>query len=95
MRFHRAYCIAALVLLAASLLLVAIDGLAGPAEKHGPGNCPICTWASCLATAEVPERVLWTEPATLRWAPEDPVCVARAEFLWRPFSARSPPRLAP
>jgi hypothetical protein len=91
MRQQRLFCVLALVLIAASLLLVATDGLIAPATKHGPGNCPICTWASCLAVAQVPAIVAWIEQTVFHQAPHEPGLVFYAQFFCGSFSARSPP----
>jgi len=91
MRLQKVFCVAALVLLIASLLLVATDGLVGHGTKHSPGNCPVCTWASALAVSQVPVVVTWSQCWVLRWAPRVPDCVFCDEFLCLPYSARSPP----
>jgi hypothetical protein len=91
MRLQKAICVAALGLIAASLLLVATDGLVGPVTKHIAGNCPVCTWASSLAVAQVPARVTWSESTVLSWAPRESAHVVCEESFYRPFSARAPP----
>lgn len=91
MRLHKVFCVAALVLMAASLLLVATDGLLTTGTQHGPGTCPVCTWASSLAVAQVPLIVTWVEHTILRWTPREPRYVFHDDFFCRPFSARSPP----
>jgi hypothetical protein len=91
MRLHKAFCIAALLLIVASLLLVATDGLWAHGAQHRAGNCPVCTWASSLAIAQVPPAVTWIESTLRCWTPPESTPVSCWEFLWRPFSARSPP----
>ncbi len=91
MRSHKLLCIAALVLMVASLLLVATDGLIGLAIKHSTGNCPVCTWASSLSVSQVPARLTWVPSEVLRWAPREATWACCEDFFWRPFSARSPP----
>lgn len=91
MRPHKLLCVAALVLLVASLFLVATDGLAGPVAKHRPGNCPVCTWASSLAVAQIPACVTWVESTVLCWRPRESAHTVYEEVFHRPFSARAPP----
>lgn len=91
MRLHKVFCIAALLLIVASLLLVATDGLSTHGTQHRPGSCPVCTWASCLAVAEVPPVVTWIQSTVPCWTPREPIYIFCEEFLCRPFSARSPP----
>lgn len=91
MHAHRVYCIAALVLMAASLLAVALDPVVLPDVEHKPGVCPICNWASSLASAAVPQVVLWVDQAHGYWTPNERPCVFSAALSARPFSARGPP----
>jgi hypothetical protein len=91
MPHRKLFCIATLVILAASLLLVATDDLILSGVKHEPNSCPICNWASCLAMAQVPDVVTWIEQTSVCWPRRDTVTIFCAEFFARPFSARSPP----
>jgi hypothetical protein len=91
MPHRRLFCIAALVILIVSLVLVATDGLVVSGVKHGPDNCPICHWARCLAMSDLPEVILWIEQAEVCWPRRETVSIFCAEFFARPFSARSPP----
>jgi hypothetical protein len=94
MQPQRLLCIVALLLLAASLVLVAADPILFPDTEHKPGECPICSWASCLATSLLPAVVLLIGHLSVsRWVLHAPARVWYAAFSHRPFSARSPPAL--
>lgn len=93
MHRHREYCIAALVLMAASLLMVALDRVVLPQVEHKPGSCPICSWANSLASAAVPPVVIWVVETHHCWTPNERPYVVCAACPSRPFFARGPPAI--
>jgi hypothetical protein len=87
----RVYCIGALVLLVASLLLVALDPILLPGVDHQAGNCPICSWAVGLASSVVPEAVSGIELVFGFWvSPDSPPAVVHQSASGL-FQARAPP----
>jgi hypothetical protein len=95
MRPQRVLCIATLVLMIATFVLVAADDLILPDVKHEPTSCPICAVAQCLAGAQLPAVVLWIEPSEVHWLPPEAVCIFSNRLASRLFSARAPPWLIP
>ena len=93
MRQQRLFCIATLVLIVATLVLVAADEFVLPDVKHEPTSCPICAVAQCLTTAQLPPPVLWIEPSNVHWLPPETVCIPSNELFSRLFCARTPPLL--
>lgn len=96
MHAQRFFCLGALVLIASSLLLVALDRVVMPGTDHSSGECVICRFASCLTTTVMPPPVLLFGPtASVGWMQHELPRVAYAQLSHRPFSARSPPASRP
>jgi hypothetical protein len=93
MRHKRLFCIATLVLIAATLAVIAADDFILPYAHHEPATCPICAVAQCLTTAQLPSPLIWVEPTTVHWLPCESVCISLMECVSRLFSARAPPIL--
>jgi hypothetical protein len=93
MRAQRVFCIAALALMAASLVIVALDEAVFPGVDHRPGTCPICSWATSLASSVLPALVIPIEAALRWWMPPEPSSVFCEQLPRRLFFARGPPLL--
>lgn len=91
MHAQRFFCIAALVLFAASLVLVATDQVVMRGTEHQPGQCPVCSWANCLATAVLPAIAVWLAEQTVDRPPHEPVRILAAEFIRPSSRSRAPP----
>jgi hypothetical protein len=91
MQFKRLICIATLVLMIASFVVVAIDGLVLPNVKHESDNCPICAFAQSLTTVQLPPPVPWMEPTDVHWLPPERLCILCSDLSLQSFSARAPP----
>jgi len=93
MRQQRLFCIATLVLMVATLVVVAADDFILPGVQHEPSTCPICDIAQCLGTAQILPLVIWSEPLAVRWLPPDAVHIFWNHPLSCLFCARAPPLL--
>jgi hypothetical protein len=93
MRAQKVVRIAALVLMAASLIAVALDETIFPGADHRPGNCPVCSWANSLSSSVVPVLVRPVESTPRSWMAQDPSPVFCNESPHRAFAARAPPTL--
>lgn len=91
MHAQRFFCIGASILFSASLLLVATDELVSPGAEHQPGDCPVCSWASCLATSTLPPPPDWTAEWTVDRAPREPVHIRVTRFARPLLRSRAPP----
>jgi len=91
MRAQKVFCFVALVLMAASLVAVALDQGVPSRVDHRPGNCPICSWASSLSSSVVPIPVLPIESTAHSWTPQEPPPISWTGPPHRAFAARAPP----
>ena len=91
MRAQKVFCFVALVLMAASLVAVALDRSVFSPVDHRPGDCPICSWASSLSSSVVPVLVLPIESTAHSWTAQESPPISCAEPLYRAFAARAPP----
>jgi hypothetical protein len=91
MRHQRLFCIAALVLMVATFVVVAADAFILPDVKHEPTSCPICAMAQYLTTAQTSLPLVWIAPLEVCWLPPETAHVSRSEVFSQLFCARAPP----
>lgn len=91
MREQRLFCIAVLVLMVATYVLVATDEFILPGVEHKPSTCPVCAMAQCLTTAQSPLPLVWVAPVEVCWLPPETVHISRSEVFSQLFCARAPP----
>jgi hypothetical protein len=94
MRAQKALHFLALILMVASLVVVALDHVVLPQLSHNPTNCPICRLGHILVSSALPGCVYPIKITALSWFPQEPVLLFCDKPLHAPFSARAPPSLS-